>query len=159
MRQIFTASLVSLALATAPISATPARAADAENVIGILLGLGALYAIGRSIDRDDKERATAVRRSRQEPPRFQSPDRRRVLPAECLRTFETRNGPVRGFSRHCLKRTMHRVDRLPERCELQIRTDRGPRTIYAPRCLRRQGWQVADNEEVRWRDRDRRDWE
>ncbi len=158
MRQILTASLMSLALATAPMTATPARAAEAENVVGILLGLGALYAIGRSINRDD-DRATPVRRSRPEQPRFNSPDRRRAVPAECLRTFETRNGPVRGFSRECLKRKMDRVNKLPDRCKLKIRTDRGPQTIFAPRCLRREGWRVADAEELRWRDRDRRDWE
>lgn len=156
------------ALATSPVGSTPARALGGEDAIGILLGLGALYAIGKAIEDDKDKSKSEVRRDRTSrqvytPPAYRRDEWRnrdraghghryqKSVPGECLRSYFTRNGPVRGFSKPCLEQTLRRPARLPEQCALVVRTDRGPRTIYAPRCLRRDGWRVAAWDDERWR--------
>jgi hypothetical protein len=47
------------------------------------------------------------------------------------------------YARHCLKRNYAFTNKLPQACEIQVRTNRGLRTVYGRRCLARDGWQVA----------------
>ncbi len=135
------------ALALSSLAPAPARAADAEDVLKLVLGIGAIYAIGKAIEKNEARAAPVYRQEN----RYDAP-RHKVVPAECLRTYETRNGPVRGYSKKCLEQELRRPGRLPEACEMTVRTEYGRREFYAPRCLRREGWQVAQPD-TRHRDR------
>ena len=69
--------------------------------------------------------------------------KRKSLPRDCLRRFETWDGPVKLFGQRCLERKYRHVHHLPQHCARWIRTDRGPRSGYAARCLRDRGYVVA----------------
>lgn len=68
---------------------------------------------------------------------------RKLLPQNCLRSFQTRHGQVRMFGRRCLERNYDFVNRLPHNCAQQIRTDRGTRSGFDARCLRNNGYRLA----------------
>ncbi len=68
---------------------------------------------------------------------------RYVLPEQCLRTFNTFDGPRRAFGGRCLDRNFRFANRLPNHCERRIRTDRGNRFVFSPRCLRRNGYVIG----------------
>ncbi len=155
---------LSAALALAP-AAAPAQTRDRaldrdDRIAAILFGLATLAIIGKAIeDRDDRrDRANRTDRADSQWHRPRDLDRpgdrwhrdgldipanRRVLPGECLRRVETRHGPVRFFARRCLNRNYRYADRLPARCEMTVRTDRGVRHGYHPACLRQSGFTMA----------------
>ncbi|WP_299966614.1 hypothetical protein [uncultured Roseobacter sp.] len=68
---------------------------------------------------------------------------RRLLPGDCLRSAETRDGRVRYFGRGCLQQNYARFDHLPEACAVRFRADRGTRRGYEARCLADRGYQLA----------------
>ncbi len=163
MRRELTATILAAVLAVAQ-GAAPAKAADAEKVLGVLLGIGAIYAIGKAIEQNQAQAREPVRRDvvperirphavpepvrRYAPPESARPnhrwsEKRRTLPEECLYRFETRDGPLVGFGRNCLEHTLHRADRLPENCAIRTHIGNKRRTIYSARCLRHEGWRVA----------------
>jgi hypothetical protein len=155
------AAALALALALMPVSAQPARAQETDQLLGLLVGIGALYAIGRALS-DHGERAPAALPPRTVAPepvrpvgerawphgRKGYPDHRerfaKVVPADCFRRVETRHGTVRGFPRYCVERTMRHADRLPAQCLTRVRTERGPRDVYRAGCLRSEGWRMDD---------------
>ena len=160
MKRILAAALA-IALGLLPVSAQPARAQETDQLLGLLVGIGALYAIGRALS-DHGDRAPAAL-----PPRTVTPDPVRpigerawphgpkgdrghkerfakVVPSECFRAVETRYGTVRGFPRHCVERTMRNAHRLPDQCLTRVRTERGPREVYRAGCLRSEGWRMDD---------------
>lgn len=113
-----------------------------EQVAG---GLLALLLLGIAIDQlDDGDRDRNAR------VRIETPDRRdrdhdarpgrRVLPSQCLRRFNTNNGPRRVVMERCLERNYRFTHRLPRECEIRVRTDRGVRDAFGARCLRRNGF-------------------
>jgi hypothetical protein len=59
-----------------------------------------------------------------------------------LRRFETRFGDHRMFMRRCLQRSDVRVRDLPNRCEVRLFTDNGPRNGFDPACLRQAGYRI-----------------
>ena len=125
---------LSIALAAISLPATPARA-DTEQIVGILAGLAALYAIGRAIDEhNDRDRSSASSSSTHTQPRPQQ--QARVAPAQCFRDF----GAVRGYAMRCMENRVSRPALLPSECLVRVNTDRGPRNLYAGRCLHRNGW-------------------
>ncbi len=66
-----------------------------------------------------------------------------VLPEQCLRTFQTYDGPRRAFGGRCLDRNFRHANRLPYQCERRIQTVRGARFVFSPRCLRRNGYIIG----------------
>jgi hypothetical protein len=68
---------------------------------------------------------------------------RRTLPRDCLGTFETWHGEIRGFGAGCLRHRMLRPDRLPEFCAVRTRVGGRDGTIYSARCLQIEGWEIA----------------
>lgn len=151
------AAALAFSLAITPLSAQPARAQENDQLLGLIVGIGALYVIGRAIaERGDAAAAPAppqVGQFRPRAPAMQSRSghapraderSRKLVPAECFRRFDTRQGTVRGFPRRCLERTMHNAHRLPGHCLTQVRTERGPRSLYRAGCLRNKGWRMDD---------------
>lgn len=143
------ASVTALSLATA----TPAAAQglDREDVGKLLIGLAAVAVIGAAIEenRDNRESTPAhhnngwggIDRNNS----WSGIDRnnnnnRRVLPHDCLRQVETRFGTQRMFGRRCLERNYRHANSLPDRCEVRVFAENGPRNGYDPRCLRQQGY-------------------
>lgn len=129
-----------LSLALTPVASVPALAGDQraeQNVIAALIALGI---IGLAIESSKNGQVT------HEPPR--QPDRSRVLPSRCLRTFDTPRGDRDFFGKICLRRNFDNFRRLPEQCERTIRVynrdgDLRRRNVYGPRCLRDHGYRMA----------------
>lgn len=147
MIRLFTAALTAAALAFS--TPVPAAAQDGEDLARAIAGLVALGLIAKAID-DHNDRQAAARPTVEAPRydirRFDGPrhERRRAgpLPDQCLRRVTTadRDRERTVYARHCLKRTYAWADRLPEACERRVRTERGARTVYGARCLRRNGF-------------------
>lgn len=146
MTRVLAAIVAAAALALSP----PAKADGGEELIGLLLGIGAVYAIGKGI-----ERARAPEQLREAEPqpvhelrwrdggyRGQTPTRR--LPRDCLATFDTWHGEIRGFAADCLARSMHHPGRLPSLCAIGTRVGHRDTTIYSARCLQLEGWEIAE---------------
>lgn len=68
---------------------------------------------------------------------------RKLLPQQCFRSFDTRNGKVRMFGRRCLEQNYRFASRLPQNCAQRIRTHEGKRTGYDARCLQQNGYRLA----------------
>lgn len=141
MKNLAITSCLAIALALGT-GARPAAALEGEELLGLIIGLGALAAIGNELaDRRDERAkpAPAVPHARYRHAR----PRHRALPAACLRTVDTYRGERRVFGARCLARNDVRLARLPDRCRFDIRTNRGFRPVYGSRCLRREGYTVA----------------
>ncbi len=135
------AAVLSLAVAAGGLTATatPARA-DTEDVLGVLAGLAALYAIGRVIH-ENRDRPQDVRSpGRPNPNAGHGP--RRVAPARCFRDGHDVHGNYyRGYGARCMQNNVRRPGALPPQCIRQVQTHRGWRNIYGGRCLAQNGWQ------------------
>lgn len=146
MTKSFIAAVLAASLTITGFSAAPARA-DAEDVAKVLLGLAIIGGIAHAIDNDND--APDVSRRDTRPRRFDDRrrihrDTRRVLPSNCLRSFETRRGTRWGFGARCLNRSDTHVGNLPQRCERRGETRRGrDRTFYGERCLANHGFRAA----------------
>lgn len=142
------ALLIALGVATP----RPAHAQNGETIVGVIVGVAALALIAKAIeDNREEEKARAQRATRHHSKPNQTRlhrhghqsriyNRARVLPDQCFRTIETRNGVRRIFGQRCLQRNGVNTARLPSTCAYQIRTQRGIRTVYGGRCLRQNGW-------------------
>jgi hypothetical protein len=148
MTRTLAAVLASAALVLSPAAARPAQAQGGEELLGLLLGIGTIYAIGKGIE---QARAPAqVAEIRPEPirePHRLAPGHRwtmpaRTLPRDCLSTFDTWHGEIRGFDAGCLARAMPRPDRLPPLCAIDTRVGRDYATVYSARCLQLEGWEI-----------------
>ncbi len=153
--KILSAAAISslMAVTSLSVTATPARA-DNQNVAGILIGLGALYVVGRAIQerRDDRRSTAAAAPAPAAPvaPPQNSGQRGNghrnqtlIAPAHC---FVEGNDRVtrqyyRGYRARCMQNNVARPGSLPPQCVTRVTTDRGPRNIYAGRCLAQNGWQ------------------
>ncbi|MEL6531673.1 MAG: hypothetical protein AAFQ06_01405 [Pseudomonadota bacterium] len=125
-----------MALSAVTVPAAPARAGDAEDIVGILAGLAALYAIGRAIE-DRNDRQTHRPQVTRNPP----PQNLRVAPAACFREFQANNGRVvRGYGARCMQNRVARPGILPPECIRNVQTNRGGRFVYGGRCLAQNGW-------------------
>ncbi len=67
---------------------------------------------------------------------------RKLLPQNCFRSYNTRNGAAHVFDERCLQRNYAHVNRMPQSCAQRIRTNEGPRIGYDARCLRRNGYSL-----------------
>ncbi len=151
------AGLTALSLTLAMATPVTAQGLDREDVGKLLIGLAAVAVIGAAIeenrDRRSADRSTPAHDTTQRNGinrnnnwsdlnhQNQSHNARRTVPYECLRTVETRFGEQRLFGRRCLERNYRHVNRLPDRCAVQLYTSRGPVRGYDPLCLREQGYQ------------------
>lgn len=137
-----------LAVTSLTASATAARA-DGRDVAGVLLGLGALYVVGRAIQerRDERRAGAAVAApAPAAPPRQSSTPRRNaalVAPAQCFvqGTDQVTHQRYRGYIARCMQNNVVRPGSLPPQCITRVTTHRGVRNIYQGRCLRHNGWQ------------------
>jgi len=66
--------------------------------------------------------------------------RQLVAPARCFVEGHDRNGYFRGYGQRCMQTHARHPQFLPRACLRDVHTQRGPRTIYAGRCLAQNGW-------------------
>jgi hypothetical protein len=133
---------VSLALGAVTATATPARA-NSDQAVAIIGSLIALYAIGQAVrNNDGRANAQVLQGHRPHQPQTHRPHRPRqlVAPARCFIEGRDRGGHFRGYVRNCMQNNAARPDLLPQNCLRRVDTQRGPRMIYAGRCLAQNGW-------------------
>ncbi|TCM87567.1 hypothetical protein [Rhodovulum steppense] len=138
MPRFFLAPLLAAAVALTPIAAAPARAAD--DLARILLGAAAVYVI---VDKLESNRRAVNRVEKSQAAGWQSPrgyNRHQVIPASCVRTINTRRGPERVVTERCLRN--EGIRRLPDRCEISVRGNRGSVDAYRLSCLQNAGYRV-----------------
>ena len=128
-------------------AAKPAKAASAEEIAALIVGLAVIGAIASSGNQSRAEEPeTNVGRYNNDWRYYDNNRRhnRRVLPAQCVRRFETNRGVRNLAIERCLDRNGVNVDRLPDRCEIRVRTNRGVRDAYRKVCLEREGYRFKD---------------
>ncbi|WP_209424843.1 hypothetical protein [Pararhodobacter sp. SW119] len=113
-----------IALAGISTSAAPARAQSSDDVIRFLLGAAAVAVVVRAIDSSAAPRRDRLRHG--------------TLPAACLETLRVNRQHVDVYHTGCLG--WYGINRLPQRCEARVRTDRGGRSYHLAQCLHRSGW-------------------
>lgn len=138
------ALLLSAMIALGAVTAGAGKAqADSRDAARILGGVIALYAIGRAIELSTHDRAPRqtphVSVTRQQPHVPTHPPAL-VAPARCFIEGRDRNGYFRGYVRRCMQNNAARPRLLPQACLTMVHTQRGPREIYAGRCLANNGW-------------------
>ncbi|WP_108483698.1 hypothetical protein [Oceaniglobus ichthyenteri] len=128
------AAVVSVGIALGTLAPAPAQAGnrDLEKLLG---GIATVVILGATYDhfRDKRKRRKQTHAER--------PRNHKIVPSQCLRILQTRNGTRRIFTNRCLQRNMTNVHRLPQECWVRVRTDEGPRQGYGARCLNKRGWQ------------------
>ncbi len=150
MTRILIDGLAILALALSMLFAPPARADGGGELFGLLLGIGTVYAIGKGIEqaRAPAPEPLAVAETRY--PSFGRGLDRRALPRDCLATFQTRHGELRGFERSCLARNMRGTGRLPRMCAIDTWLGDREATVYSARCLQLEGWEIGRRAGAGW---------
>lgn len=164
MYRRFIATITAASIAITAIGALPAAAneRDTARALAAILGLAVVGKIIHDKNKDDRvqrHQPAPVYRQEQHkqqvynPPRYQKqhlkprplPQRvnRKLLPGQCLRSFDTRRGKVRMFGRNCLNNNYRYAGRLPQRCLSVVKTNRGNRQGYEARCLRQNGYSLA----------------
>ena len=164
MYRKFIATISAAAIGLTALGSTPAAAGDRENAraLAAILGIAAVGAIIHQQNKKDKKQVYSHRPApvyqppRQHapahnPPRYHAPQPRplpkrvdrKLLPQECFRTYDTRRGRVAMFGSHCLQKNYQFANRLPQQCNLVVRTSQGDRRGYDARCLRDQGYRLA----------------
>ncbi|MEX0311444.1 MAG: hypothetical protein AB3N17_14505 [Tateyamaria sp.] len=141
----FIAAVAAAAIAITGFSAAPARANDDQvgAALAALLGLAIVGAVIHDKNKDKKRRQTvnvpAPVHPKPIPPRVN----RKLLPQQCLRSFNTHQGKARIFGQRCLNNNYQFARNLPAACHRQVWTDRGWRAGFGARCLKKHGYQLA----------------
>jgi len=140
MTRTLISDVVAAAIALPSLGTAPAQANN--EVVKRLLG-GQATVIIRGATHDhlrarSRDGQSVTRHAPQ--PQHQPGRHARIVPAQCLRSTQTRQGRMKYFARPCLRHTMHNVDRLPAACAFGVRGEGRPITGYSPRCLRDHGW-------------------
>lgn len=157
MHRKFIATIVAAALAVTALGSAPARADD--DVLRGLAAIAGIAIVGKVIhDRNKRKREqhTVTRQAHKAPVIHRNnrvydlqprplPHRanRRLLPGNCLRSADTRQGRVRYFGKRCLERSYKHVNRLPQYCAVRFHGEDRSRRGYEARCLRREGYKLA----------------
>ena len=166
MHSKFLAVVVSAAIAVTTLGTTPARAD--EDLFRALAAIAGVAIVGKVIsDRnkrkkeEERARNEAVTRSytpeyvyrpqpRGVPPQHRIEPRplprqasRYLLPGECLRNVQARDGRYRFFGRKCLEKNYGSVRNLPDQCRVRFDGPERKRAGYDARCLRSNGYQLA----------------
>ena len=111
-----------LVLAGLGLTATPARADTTDDLLRLFLGIAAVAVVVNAFD----DRRT---------PRHVG---QWTLPDDCRETVRVRGRNVETYNARCLDRASYQ--RLPQQCQLAMRTDRGQRPSYLAQCLFDQGY-------------------
>nr|WP_321506494.1 hypothetical protein [uncultured Celeribacter sp.] len=151
----FTAGLLAVSLATAGISAAPARASD-NDVALALGGLVTLFVIGKALenkndDHDRPARVTVPRHHDRDDWRARNQGRAFEIPGECV--LSTRGQYDRGSRvamENCLKRERVSKAKLPQACETRVRTQRGRQDAYDVGCLQNFGYRITRPHRPNW---------
>lgn len=171
MYRKFIATVTAASIALTALGASTAKAGeyDAARAVAAILGLAVVGKIVHDKHQDRKNHDQQVTRHAPAPvyeparPRYKQhqqrngygahqpeprplPHRasRKLLPGQCLRSFETnRRGTVRMFGERCLQRNFEYSHRLPQHCQTRVRTSQGKRYGYEARCLRNAGYRLA----------------
>jgi hypothetical protein len=160
MKRTLLATLAAAALALSPAAVRPAVAEGGGELLGLLLGIGTVYAIGKGIEQARTPEAEPAQIVPQPVDWRAEPDARadgyrwampqRTVPRDCLSTFDTWHGELRGFSASCLARTMPRPERLPSLCAIDTRIRDHDTRIYSARCLQLKGWDIGRRSDAAW---------
>lgn len=163
MSRKFIATVVAAALGVAAFGNSPARADEAlARALATVVGVAVVGAIIKHQLDDDKKEKSAKRRKRSKTVEVQrgaqSPYnisrryearplparvKRKLLPGDCLRSFETRDGRLPVFTKSCLAKNYAYNNSLPGACSVKVRAHKNKYRGYDARCLRRQGYQLA----------------
>lgn len=158
MYRKFIATVTAASLALTALGTTPAVADryQTERALAAILGLAVVGAIVHENRKDKKKQVTQhTPRAVQDAPNYRPPvyppqprplpqrANRKLLPQQCLRSFDTRDGRARFFGQRCLNRHYQFAHRLPRQCQYVFRTNRGDRRGYEARCLRDRGFRLA----------------
>ena len=160
MHKKFIALIVASAVAITGISASQARAADVEDILG---GLAAIALIGAAVKHfDDKSKKNNVTHNynhiykapqkhvhtrpkhrpyhvRPLPPRVA----RYSLPQRCLRTFKGYSPNQRLLGQTCLGKHYKYSNSLPNQCKVRFWNGKQVERAYHPGCLRQKGYRVS----------------
>ncbi|MFZ7093510.1 hypothetical protein [Primorskyibacter sp. 2E233] len=153
----FITGVLTIAATIAAFSAAPARAGNDDEIAKIVAGVATLYIAGQLInelsdngaivqvhgpgDRYD-DRRYGHQGGKWKGGKWQGHRFNKVLPGSCVRKIQKRHTRF-VLPRHCLRRNNVALRHLPQRCEINWRGNRGMRTGYALRCLKRNGYQIA----------------
>lgn len=159
MHQKFIGTIAAISIIITGFAAAPARAND-QNLNGALAALLGIAVVGAIIHEKKKDKKRSRAQVVHKEPQKKTYDARtqtrhikprplprrlsaRLLPGQCLRSYETTRGAMRIFGQRCLEQNYKFTHSLPQHCERRVRTDRGMRFGYAARCLNRQGYELA----------------
>ncbi len=148
MHRKFIATIAAAAIGITSLGATPAAADndDAARALAALLGIAIIGAVINDSRKDDHVTRDRIYRPhhpikpRPLPPRVGN---RKLLPAQCLRTFRTDHGKINGFGSKCLGKSYRHVNALPRSCAVRFRDQHGYGRGWSAQCLRRNGYQLA----------------
>lgn len=131
-------------------STQQAEALTAEEVAALIAGVAIIGAISSANNNSSSNTATqTVTATRSSNASIHSFERRRILPENCVRRFETNRGIRNLAIDRCLERSGYNTNRLPDNCEVRVRTDRGIRDAFRQRCLENAGYRFRDIQRTR----------
>ncbi len=158
MKRLALMAVTALSIALAPAAATAESRLEGREVLGLILGLGALAAIANELrDRDALRPATRsqrapIRQTRLPAPVYDefwyNPNGRQgvwdtgTLPSNCTRA-DVRLRDSRVLGDRCLRRFDVETRNLPRECRHRVDTRDGRQTVFGIRCLQRSGYEVA----------------
>ncbi|MES0828015.1 hypothetical protein [Ruegeria sp. SCP11] len=160
MHKKFIALIVASAVAITGISASQARAADVEDILG---GLAAIALLGVAVKHFDDERKKNtvthnynhiykapqkhVHKKPKQRPHHVRPLPERVarynLPQRCLRKHKGYSPKQRLLGKTCLSKHYKYSKSLPEQCKVRFWDGEKVKRAYHPGCLRQQGYRVS----------------
>ncbi|TNF18541.1 MAG: hypothetical protein EP318_18110 [Rhodobacteraceae bacterium] len=162
MARKFIASIAAAAVALTSLSAVPA-AADNKTLEKFVIGAGTVLLLGEltrnfgTVQKEQLVQDTAPRANRDHRYRDRNRwdrrhrgwgrDRLAPIPGYCLTSVRKGKHTIRMFGARCLRNNYRHARFLPEHCKIQVKKRRHGhkirRTGYSPKCLRREGFQVA----------------
>ena len=162
MYRRFIATIAATSIAFAGLGAAPAfaDARDTARALAAILGIAVVGKIIHDKNKRDRVKHQQVHQPKKHQqkkhkankvPRYQDPVprplpkrvKKRLLPSQCLRSYKTYEGRVRMFAKRCLKNNYNFTRSLPRHCEYVFDTPRGDRRGFEARCLRREGYRLA----------------
>jgi hypothetical protein len=140
------AGVTALSLTFATAMPAQANGIDRDDAGKVIFGLVALAVLGAAIENNNRHHSEpeATRDlTPQRPAGWETGNNRNVaLPRTCMQQIETRSGNHSMLMSRCLQRNDVRVRDLPNRCEVRLFTDNGPRNGFDPACLRQAGYRI-----------------
>ena len=149
MHRKFIAFIVATAVAITGFSAVPARAGDAEKILG---GLAAIALFGAAVHHYDKrnKRERVARQNNYYQPAAPRPLPPRItrydLPSQCLTQMRGYPGNQPLLTPNCLQKNYRHANSLPQMCRISFWNGKRNKQAYEPRCLRQQGYRVVHNQ-------------